>query len=267
MRDDSRADFLNASILGAGAFDYAANDAGYTYGAAAEYYLGPNTARIGVFTLTSAAQNNHLDLSFGQFQMIGELERRFSVGGEPGSLKITAFDSRARMGDYAAAVLAAARDGGPPDVASVAHYTNRAGISVNLQQSLSAAVGLFARASFADGHVQSYQIADIDRSFSGGIVITGGGWGREDDSVGAALAVNNISPSFIDYLNHGGLGLAIGDGRLAHPGAEEILECFYSRAFSDAVQVTVDYQFVDHPAYNRDRGPASVFALRLHAAL
>jgi high affinity Mn2+ porin len=27
---------------------------------------------------------------------------------------------------------------------------------------------------------------------------------------------------------------------------------------------TADYQFVKNPAYNRDRGPVSIFGLRLH---
>jgi high affinity Mn2+ porin len=29
-------------------------------------------------------------------------------------------------------------------------------------------------------------------------------------------------------------------------------------------QLTFDYQFIDNPAYNRDRGPVSVIASRLH---
>jgi high affinity Mn2+ porin len=28
--------------------------------------------------------------------------------------------------------------------------------------------------------------------------------------------------------------------------------------------VTFDYQFIDNPGYNRDRGPVSVFGTRLH---
>lgn len=264
---DSREDFLNASILSAGAFDYAANIDGYTYGAAVEYYRGDYTVRLGVFSLTTSDRADHLDTSFGQFQMIAELERRFSWAGRAGSLKLTVFDSRARMGDYASAVVEGLREGTAPDVASVARYRNRSGVSLNLQQQLSTAIGLFARVSFSDGHVQSYQIADIDRSISGGVVVAGSDWGRDDDSIGVAMATNNISSSFIAYLDHGGLGLAIGDGRLSNPGAEDILECFYTWAFSGAVQATVDYQFVDHPAYNRDRGPVSVFGVRLHAAL
>ena len=29
--------------------------------------------------------------------------------------------------------------------------------------------------------------------------------------------------------------------------------------------VGADYQYVTNPAYNRDRGPVSIFSLRLHA--
>jgi len=29
--------------------------------------------------------------------------------------------------------------------------------------------------------------------------------------------------------------------------------------------VTADYQVINNPAYNRQRGPVSVFSLRLHA--
>jgi high affinity Mn2+ porin len=28
--------------------------------------------------------------------------------------------------------------------------------------------------------------------------------------------------------------------------------------------VTLDYQFINNPAYNRDRGPVSVFGIRTH---
>jgi high affinity Mn2+ porin len=30
-------------------------------------------------------------------------------------------------------------------------------------------------------------------------------------------------------------------------------------------QLTLDYQYVINPAYNTDRGPVSIFAVRLHA--
>jgi high affinity Mn2+ porin len=61
------------------------------------------------------------------------------------------------------------------------------------------------------------------------------------------------------------LGILVGDGRLPHYGTENILETYYDLAVKRFLHLTVDYQFVDHPAYNPDRGPVHVFAARLHA--
>ena len=60
-----------------------------------------------------------------------------------------------------------------------------------------------------------------------------------------------------------GLGILVGDGRLPHPDAEKIIEMYYSVPLF-AWQLTLDYQFVVNPAYNRDRGPVSVIGTRLH---
>ena len=43
------------------------------------------------------------------------------------------------------------------------------------------------------------------------------------------------------------------------------METYYSLGVCSTAFVTLDYQWIDHPAYNRDRGPVSVFALRIHA--
>ena len=54
---------------------------------------------------------------------------------------------------------------------------------------------------------------------------------------------------------------------LQHAGHEDILETYYDLAVVSAVQVTLDYQWVQNPGYNRDRGPVSIFAIRVHAEL
>ena len=61
-----------------------------------------------------------------------------------------------------------------------------------------------------------------------------------------------------------GLGILTGDGKLQHPGAETILEAYYSLAIGKGLHLTLDSQTVVNPAYNRDRGPAEVIGLRLH---
>jgi high affinity Mn2+ porin len=95
--------------------------------------------------------------------------------------------------------------------------------------------------------------------------LKGGRWGRGRDTVGLALIDDGISAERERYLNAGGLGILVGDGKLPHPGPEEILETYYSVALPANAALSLDYQWIDHPAYNRDRGPASVWAVRLHA--
>jgi high affinity Mn2+ porin len=83
--------------------------------------------------------------------------------------------------------------------------------------------------------------------------------------VGFAAIVNGISAARERYLNAGGLGILVGDGKLPDPGAERIVETYYSLAVLHYAHLSFDYQWIDHPAYNRDRGPVSVFAVRVHA--
>ena len=82
--------------------------------------------------------------------------------------------------------------------------------------------------------------------------------------MGLAGAINRISHQGKLYLAAGGLGVIIGDGQLPNAGPEQILEAYYSVALFSFAHFTADYQFIKNPAYNRDRGPVSVFGLRLH---
>jgi len=67
----------------------------------------------------------------------------------------------------------------------------------------------------------------------------------------------------LDYLARGGLGFFLGDGRLNYR-TEQIFETYYSMKAAKNVWFTLDYQHVQNPAYNADRGPANFFGLRLH---
>ena len=105
---------------------------------------------------------------------------------------------------------------------------------------------------------------DINSSLSGGTVIKGKSWGRPDDKIGLAGAINGISNDYRNYLAAGGLGILIGDGQLNYR-PEKILETFYALSLSKSATLTFDYQFMMNPAYNADRGPISFFAGRFHA--
>ena len=78
--------------------------------------------------------------------------------------------------------------------------------------------------------------------------------------------VNGILKTHERYLDAGGIGVLVGDGRLPHPGAEAIGKADYRWKPMKAFDVSLDYQLIRNPGYNRDRGPANVFAVRLHGS-
>jgi high affinity Mn2+ porin len=260
---DARNDFMNLAVVSTGTFDYAQDKFGYTYGGAAEWYQGAWTVRAGYFDMSTVAGGQELSPGFHEFQWVGE--RRYDLLGKPGKLQLTAFSSRAVMGTYNDAVSLSQLTGEPANVALVARPRSRRGISMNMEQELTPDLGAFARAGIADPNVQDYEITDIDRTIAAGISQTGRPWGRPDDTFGLAGAVNSISSAHQAYFNAGGLGIVIGDGMLPHPGLEQIIETYYRYAISSLWAVSLDYQFINNPAYNRDRGPVSVAGVRLHA--
>jgi high affinity Mn2+ porin len=268
--NDPKRDFLNWSLINAGSFDYAGNAWGYTDGLALEWYQGRYVLRAGIFDLSATPAGGNspaaygLDSSFRQFQWVAEAEEHHHLWGEPGTFKVTGFLSRGRAGRFRDAIALAAAGGLPADINAVRKYTSRPGISINLQQQVTADLGVFARAGWADGNVEPWDFTDIDRTVSGGISLAGTSWRRPRDTVGVAVAINGISGVHQAFLNDGGLGVLIGDGRLPHPGLEKVLESYYSYAVLPSTQLTFDYQLINDPAYNADRGPVNVLAVRIH---
>ena len=260
---DPRSDFMNWSVVDTGTFDYAADAWGYTVGAAAEWYQGPWTLRAGLFDLSVAPNTTALDPQFGQFQWVSEIERRYDIWGQPGKLAVTGFLSRGRLGSFEDAIELAAITGGPANIAAVRQYRSREGISMNLEQQLMPNVGLFARVGFSNGDIEPYEFTDIDRTVAAGLSVSGKQWGRDNDTFGIAGVVNGITSAHQAFLNAGGLGILVGDGKLPDPGNEKVFETYYSfPVFSS--KITLDYQLIVNPAYNRDRGPVSVLGFRVH---
>jgi high affinity Mn2+ porin len=268
--NNPKVDFLNWSLINAGTFDYAGDAWGYSYGAAAEWYQDRWTLRGGVFDLSATPAGGFsplaygLDQSFSQFQLVGEIEERHELWGQPGKLRITGFLSRGRAGSFQDAIDLAAITGPPADITLVRHYQSRSGVSLNLEQQVDDNLGVFARAGWADGNVEPWDFTDIDRTISAGVSLNGKQWGRPDDTVGLAGVVNNIAGVHQAFFNAGGLGILIGDGTLPNPGLEHILEMYYSYALSSSTHFTFDYQFIANPAYNTNNGPVNAFAGRFH---
>ncbi|MBK7650478.1 MAG: carbohydrate porin [Flammeovirgaceae bacterium] len=75
-------------------------------------------------------------------------------------------------------------------------------------------IGLFARASWNDGHNETWVFTEIDRSASIGLYIDGANWKRQNDQCGIGTVINGLSSYHRDYLAAGGYGFIIGDGQL-----------------------------------------------------
>jgi high affinity Mn2+ porin len=264
---DPRDDFLNWAAIDTGTFDYAADAWGYTVGAAAEWYQGAWTTRVGLFDLSNVPNSVHLEPGAHEFQVDLELEKRHEIFGHAGKLLVTVFNSRGRMGLLDEAVQIAQASGNPVDIAAVRRLRNRPGVDLSLEQQLVEDLGMFARVGKAAGNVETYEFSDIDRTLAAGLSLKGSRWGRSEDTVGLAGIVNHISAAREEFLNAGGLGILVGDGQLPHAGPEQILETYYNLAVVPHAHLSLDYQFVKDPAYNRDRGPVSIFAVRFHAEL
>ena len=261
---DPRKDFMNWSAVDAGSFDYAADAWGYTYGAAIELYKGDWTWRAGVFDLSIRPNTAELTSDLSQFQLVGEVERRTKFWDRPGAVRLTGFLTRGGQARYDDATALALATHQPADVALTRRYANRPGVSINVEQEVADGVGVFGRAGSDDGRYESYEFTDIDQTVQVGVSVKGARWGRKDDTAAVTFIDNQVSAAAHRYLNAGGLGILVGDGKLPHPGDEKILEAYYSLALPYGAALTLDDQLVDHPAYNRDRGPVNVIGLRLH---
>jgi high affinity Mn2+ porin len=221
--------------------------------------------RAGLFDLSDVPNSVHLEPGFHEYQADLELEHRHQLDNRAGRVLVTVYQSHGRMGLLDEAVALAESTNMPVDIAAVRRYRTRSGISFSGEQEITPDLGAFIRAGAAAGDVEAYEFTDVDRTFAVGLSLRGSRWHRADDTIALAAVNNAISGARKNYLDAGGLGILIGDGQLPHPGPEQIIESYYSAAVLDFIHVALDYQWINHPAYNRDRGPVSVIAVRLHA--
>ncbi len=261
---DPRTQFLNWGLLTHGAYDFAADSRGYSWGGAVEYYDQDWVFRIGRFL--QPRQSNGLPLDWRFFIHYGdqiEIERNYQWDVLTGKIRLLAFRNVVVAGAYRDALNDAAQSGNIPDLGNVRKQQTKYGIGVNWEQSLSPTLGLFARAAVNNGATETYAFAEIDRSLSIGITARGQNWERPEDVLGVALAQNSLSAAHRDYLAAGGLGFFVGDGQIRYK-TEQIFETYYNVNLRKGSALAFGFQRIFHPAYNADRGPVSVSTVRLH---
>jgi len=261
---DPRTQFLNWSLMSNGAWDYPADARGYTYGAVLEW-IEPDFALRGCLMMVPLNANQlpldgRLSVAHGA---VVEWEHAFALAGRPGKLRLLAYLNRANMGSYRAAIDSGAV---PPDVTATRAGRNKYGFGANLEQQVTEDIGAFVRVGWNDGATETWCFTEIDQTASAGALIKGTTWGRSSDALGVAAVVNGLSSAHKNYLAAGGYGFMIGDGRLNYR-REAIVEAFYSFNLVDKLALSLDYQRIQNPAYNADRGPVNVWSLRAHYEL
>src|SRR5450759_1090340 len=263
---DPRSDFFNWSIVESGAFDYAADAWGFTKGASVEWTQSWWTMRGGFFDLSTIPNTTILDPTFSQHEWVGELEERYQLWEHPGKVKLLGFVNQGKMGSYADALQLQRQTGSPtPDTALVRRGSSQSGVAINLEQEVSSDLGAFARACMNNGSKEADDFTEINKSIAAGLSLRGDRWGHHDDTFGFAAVANGLSGDARNYFAAGGMGILIGDGHLNY-GLEKIMETYYSFSVHavDHLMFTLNYQYVVNPAYNQDRGPVSIFGLRVH---
>lgn len=264
---DSHLQFMNWAAVNNGAFDYAADTRGYTYGIVAEYYSAAWAARFGELLMPTVA--NGINLAWNVARAGGsnfEVERHAEFLRKRETVaRALFFLNRADMGSYRQAIngYLSGKDSVPDVTAYRTQGRIKYGFGLNVEQEVTPLLRGFFRLGWNDGKTESYAYTEIDRTAEMGADFRGKPWHRPDDKIGAAFIVNGISGDHARYLKLGGLGFLLGDGGLSY-GLEQILETYYTVRLWGGLSAAFDYQHVTNPGYNQNRGPVSVYSIRLH---
>lgn len=264
---DSHLQFLNWTVDNNGAWDYAANTRGYTDGVLVEYDDHWFAVRFAEALMPKVANGIYLDADLARAHSENlELDATSSrFFGRPGTIRFLSYLNTADMGNYEQAI-ADYRAGltATPDITFTRRQgRHKYGFGLNLEQQITASVGVFGRLGWSDGRNESFAYTELDRTAEAGVFSTGNRWHRANDRAGAAFIANGIVKSHQEYLASGGLGFLLGDGGLTY-GPERIFEAFYTAHLWRGFFASADVQRIANPGYNRARGPVLVPGLRLH---
>jgi high affinity Mn2+ porin len=264
---DPRTDFLNWSLMNNGAYDYAANTRGYTGGLILEYYTPGWVLRGGTALMPVYANGPTLNFNWTKSNSETlEIEKDYSLQGLAGAVRLLFYFNTSKAPAYQTVIneYLNGTDTALDVIYGTQYGGKKFGMGIGADQQLSQRLNAFFRLGWNDGKTATWAFAEIDNSMSAGIRFYGIGKGRLTDNIGLAFVSNGISSGHREFFNIGGYGFMLGDGKLPNYSRENIAELFYQVKLFQQLYATLDYQFVANPAYNRDRGPVSLLAARVH---
>jgi high affinity Mn2+ porin len=258
---DARGQFINLALVDNLAWDYAADTHGYTLGAYVELNQKNWAVRFAEALMSTVANGPDYDWNISQAHADNlEIEWRYGNDAGAGKVRLLGYINHANMGNYQNSLNLSPVN---PDITLTRSYTQKYGLGLSWEQSLNADWGLFARAGWNNGATESFELTAVDQTASWGTVLKGTAWGRADDQAGLGFVISGLSSVHQAYLAAGGYDFIIGDGALNY-GAEEVVELYYLYKPVKSVGLTLDFQGVQNPAYNQDRGPVGIVSGRAH---
>lgn len=265
--DNTRTQFMNWGLINNTAWDFAADTRGYSYGFVVALVQPSWKVAFGSYQMPTTANGSEFDSHLSQARG-DNLELTFKMNQHGTVVRLLAYRNQARMGDYAEATAIGRATSTTPDITADEQYgRSKHGFGLNVEQPLAddGETGAFARIGWNDGNTEEFAFTEVDRHLSAGIQVSGIHWGRTDDRLGIAYVWHGLSPEHRDYLAAGGSGFLLGDGRLNY-GLEQIFETYYRVQLNQYAQLSPDFQYIQNPGYNRDRGPVEVYSLRLRVS-
>ena len=265
---DARSQFMNWSLMDNTSWDYPANTRGYDYGIVLQiiepkWYTTLSDALEPTYA-NGPVMDTHFTKTFGLTLESGFI---YKVKDRTGGLSVLFYMNQNRAPYYEQAI--AAYEAGAINALNVDNATayngdKKYGIGVNFNHPLGEYIGFFFRAGWNDGKTASWVFDEVDQTLTPGFSFDGSMWKREGDNFGIAFIANGISKEHIAFENAGGYGFIIGDGKLPNYKPEEIIETYYQFKFLEHLFFAPDYQYVVNPAFNADRGPVSIYSIRVH---
>ena len=264
---DPRMQFFNWALMANGAWDYPANTRGYTDAIALEYISPSYELRAALSLEPTDANGPDFDYHFTKSNGLTlEFVKNLSIKSHKGAIRLLAYRNVNKAPSYGNVINAYLNNTDPSlNVLTGTTYGSvKYGLGLNAEQELTNNLGMFLRAGWNDGKTATWAFTEIDRTASLGLTYAGKQWHRPDDKLALAVVVNGISADHRAFLSLGGYGFIIGDGKLTNYKTENILEAFYDAKLTASFYLTADYQYAQNPAYNADRGPVNIFAIRAH---
>lgn len=266
--NNNRTQFLNYDFLYNTAWDYAADTRGYTYGAVTALVQPRWRLALGVYMEPNTANGAKFD-SIDTRELGYNMEFTLKPNEAGTVIRLLSYFNEARMGSYDEALALGRATSTSPDLQRVEKQGGtKYGFGLNFEQPLAdgGETGIFGRLGWSDGKREDWSYVESDRHASLGVQVSGVHWGRDEDRFGIAYGVNGLSAAHKNYLAAGGSGILLGDGKLNY-GYEQALEAYYRVQLGPYIQVSPDFQFIQNPGYNKDRGPAEVYGLRIRLSL